>query len=576
MARLRRDEAGLTLTETMVALGVMFVTLFSLAYTASISYYDTALARQRQSATGLANQAMEEIRALPFDTVKKGLSSNDTTIGTDSDIVTCGVNRCYGGEQIPLTGYTAGTSIKPLVNHETSSRVGPTTYTVRTYVTYCTAAPTCSAASSNTFRATVLVSCTAAEGAGTSHRVTLQTILYSPSGCLSTATHPFAAPCQPFLYGNAAAGQASIHITGPIQSLSYGQADLWVPWEASDAQIEQIATVQGTASTSGVELDAQAAGQTTASSGADNDPGTPGQTYNSQTVTGPASSTAAVSGGQNSLTLTSSGGDGATTVTTTAAALGQSPACTNPAGQAQTDLYPCGGSTASQGGSMSASAVLNSTGENLGSATLASLAQPVSPPVPNRAFTNRDVPTGTDGLIHAEASRALGTLTLAGLPAGLAPAQVPSGWAGYLVRVTGFTDSVTAEAGVSTAAPAVTAAGTIQYWNGTGYTNLSVAPGAGATIPVSAVHIAYTGIGGPLNIDIVATLSTGGTTTSDSCSTPCSVPRTLASAASQSPVVGDIVYTVTSGGAQLCNLDIKVDLGGLTAKASYTPAPQAQ
>src|SRR6266545_5670307 len=133
MARLRRDEAGLTLTETMVALGVMFVTLFSLAYTASISYYDTALARQRQSATGLANQAMEEIRALPFDTVKKGLSSNDTTIGTDSDIVTCGVNRCYGGEQIPLTGYTAGTSIKPLVNHETSSRVGPTTYTVRTY-----------------------------------------------------------------------------------------------------------------------------------------------------------------------------------------------------------------------------------------------------------------------------------------------------------------------------------------------------------------------------------------------------------------------------------------------------------
>ncbi|MDP9342460.1 MAG: hypothetical protein M3Q23_10290 [Actinomycetota bacterium] len=572
---MERDEAGLTLTETMMALGVMFVTLFSLAYTATISYYDTALARQRQSATGLADQAIEQIRALPFDTVKKGLSSNDPTVATDPDITLCGVNKCYGGERIPLTGYAAGTVIKPLVSHQTTSRVGPTTYTVLVYVTYCTAAPTCSTQTSNTFRITTVVTWSAAERRGTSHRVQLQTILYSPSGCLSTATHPFAAPCQPFLYGNAASGQQSIDITGSIQSLSFGQADLWVPAEASDSQVEQIATVQGTSFTSGASIDDDSVGQATGSSGADNDPGTPGQLYNAQNVTGPAASTVSVSGGQNALSLTSSGADGAASVTTAAAAVAQSPSCTSPSGLAQTDGLPCGSSTSFQGGTLSATVTLNSTGSNLGTATLASLAAPVSPSTPNRAFTDLTQSTGTDGMIHAEASRTLGTLTLAGLPSGVPSGSVPTGWAGYLVRVTGFHDSVSAEAGVNSVAPTLSASGTVTYWNGSGYSTLTIAPGSPANISVPAVHIAYTDTSGPIAIDISASVTTGGTSTNDpaGCTNPCT--RTQSSAASASPIVGSITYAVTSGGAQICNLVVKVDLGTLAAKGTYSAAPQS-
>src|SRR2546426_2200630 len=96
-----RGEAGFTLIELMVAVGIMLVALLALAYTATIGFSDIALARQRQGASGLANQTMEQIRALPFDVLKKGLSNADLASGSDTKITACGVNYCYGGEQIP-------------------------------------------------------------------------------------------------------------------------------------------------------------------------------------------------------------------------------------------------------------------------------------------------------------------------------------------------------------------------------------------------------------------------------------------------------------------------------------------
>src|SRR6266542_1043590 len=97
-----RGEAGFTLVELMVAVGIMLVALLALAYTATIGFSDIALARQRQGATGLANQTMEQIRALPFDVLKKGLSNAELAGGGDPNIISgCGGTHCYGGELIP-------------------------------------------------------------------------------------------------------------------------------------------------------------------------------------------------------------------------------------------------------------------------------------------------------------------------------------------------------------------------------------------------------------------------------------------------------------------------------------------
>src|SRR5207247_11198162 len=104
-----RGEAGFTLIELMVAVGIMLVALLAMAYTATIGFSDIALARQRQGANGLADQAMEQIRGLPFDTIKKGLATWD--VGTDANIVTCGTLKGYKGltptETIPTGGHPA-------------------------------------------------------------------------------------------------------------------------------------------------------------------------------------------------------------------------------------------------------------------------------------------------------------------------------------------------------------------------------------------------------------------------------------------------------------------------------------
>src|SRR5438128_1451481 len=128
-----RSEGGFTLIELMVAVGIMLVALLALAYTATIGFSDIALARQRQVASGLANQTIEQMRALPFDVVKKGLGNTDLSSGSDPNITACGVNYCYGGEQIPRG---ANPNVVPLVPHTQTIVVGPTTYTVKAYVTY--------------------------------------------------------------------------------------------------------------------------------------------------------------------------------------------------------------------------------------------------------------------------------------------------------------------------------------------------------------------------------------------------------------------------------------------------------
>jgi hypothetical protein len=197
------------------------------------------------------------------------------------------------------------------------------------------------------------------------------------------------------------------------------------------------------------------------------------------------------------------------------------------------------------------------------------------------AYTNRDVApqassclfTNGDGCEHADASRSIGTVSLAGLPASL-PGGPPAGWAGYLVRVSNFADSVSAEAGVGTSAPTVATAGTISYWNGAGYSTLSLAPGPSVAIPVAPLTI-ITGGGPTFTVTISATLATGGTSTSSTimtCSpTPCPNNRSDATATSASPIIGTISYKVVRNATTVADVTLTVNLGQLEATSTYKP-----
>jgi type II secretory pathway pseudopilin PulG len=571
LLRFRRED-GFGLVEAMVALGVILASMLVMAWAGTASFTPTAVARERQAATGLADEAMEEIRALPFDTLKKGLDNTDLSTTTDPNIqANCPTSGdyCFLGEEIPR-GTNAG--VVPLVPHRRTVTVRGIAYTVSTYVTYYQ-----NDSSTNTFRLAAYVSWTSPETHRTSV-IQVQTIDNSPAGCLSTATHPFSAPCQPYLYGTVSHGQGEFTVTGSIQGISLDHATLWTTAVAANESLEQVSSVLSDVRSSGVELqliddDLQQVGRTTTSAGAENDPSQPQNDYQQATPANESSGSLTASGGNNSIVVTSSGGDsGITTSTTSSTYPSPSHPCADTAGVNQTDGLACANSAMKQGGTsspaMTAVLTLNSAG-SLGTATLASVARAPSSSI---AYVNRDTPSG-DGLVHAGATRALGTITLGGLPSGV---NAPMGWNGYLVRVTNFTDSVAADAGQNAPVPTVSTSGTISYWNGSGYSTMTPSTGAPVSIPVSPVHILYQqgGTGGPwVTVDVVPTLTTGGTGITDPAACQSACTRTQAKARSSSPVLGGITYTVSYAGAGLCDLDLSVDFGEILAKTNYTAAP---
>jgi prepilin-type N-terminal cleavage/methylation domain-containing protein len=582
------SEGGFTLIELMVAIGIILVALLAMAYVATIGFSDIALARQRQSANGLANETIEQVRALPFDTLKAGLANSD--IGADANITvnTCGIPPptlyCYGGERIP-TGNNPG--VVPLVPHQRSTVVGPTTYTVSTYVTYFNNDVT-----SNAFRITVLVNWTNPARRGVSTQVQTQTVAFSGEGCLSEATHPFAGPCQPFFYGNASAAQGRVEVTGEIADIEFESAKVLTTSESSNLQVEQISSTQGIAQASGATMKVlnqaeEISGTELETSGAENDPSAPGLDYESIALLGSGGSLQAVDGnGRNSITVANSAGDtGSSTSTTSASIVNPIYPCPL-TGLSENDYQPCGSSKSNQLGTMFTDLVLRKN-TDLGTARLMEI---LAPPAQGSSFTHRQLQAGEDGLVHAEVTRSLGTISVGGLPSGLDPAAVPAGWAGYFIRVSGYSDSVTAQTGTNTAAPVVTRSGTISYWNGGGYSSIAIVPGAAANIPVASVDIATLVGGKLLEVEVQGAVdfdclvwaagcpTTGGSSTNEtilSCSPACPNTRTAGTAKSNSPFVGDIHYTVVYDGEVLAHLTLHVDLGTITAQNNYQPAPAA-
>src|SRR5437867_2520139 len=132
-----KGQDGFGLIEVMVALGILFGTTLTMVTMAAAALGPTAVARQRQTATGLADQAMEEIRSLPFDSLKRGLDNTDLANTTDPNVVKNCNNvtgdYCYGTEKIP---HGTNVNVVPLVPHRQTTTVRGIVFTVSSYVTY--------------------------------------------------------------------------------------------------------------------------------------------------------------------------------------------------------------------------------------------------------------------------------------------------------------------------------------------------------------------------------------------------------------------------------------------------------
>ena len=429
------------------------------------------LARQKDAATGVANQVMEDARGLAYSKITTGLL--DTDLGGDSRIVSCsGVYRFIScsagtvkgsGEKIVYaTSASATNPTQPLIPHIGTITKNGVAYTWSIYDSQddsVTNAP---------YRLTVIVSWSAGRTTATKI-VQVQSLFWSPAGCRSLNLHPFAAPCQAFFASSATMPAANLDIAGTVNGTAFTDGDLYTPDVQSSGQVEQVSQVQGSVTRSSVSVTSggvtsTAGGTVAQTSAADNDPGSGGALYSrvrcpTDVSCNGGTVTSASGPGTTSLAFTAPGSESYETDSTTSASVTN--VCPPPTAIAETDAQPCGGSRAQQGGPLTALLTMNGFIPALGTATVAQIQAAASP---STAFINR-VAYGTsslctpistvDGCLESSATRNFGTINIGGLPSGM---SAPAGWSGaawngYFLSLVGYSDTASAAAGVSAPLP---------------------------------------------------------------------------------------------------------------------------
>jgi len=121
-------------------------------------------------------------------------------------------------------------------------------------------------------------------------------------------------------------------------------------------------------------------------------------------------------------------------------------------------------------------------------------------------------------------------------------------------------------------------AGTIQYWNGLGYTSVSIPTlAANVTIPTLSINNILLGT----NITLTGTIHPPSKTTSTAtvntaqepaCINPPGTCRTSSVAKSTGPSI-DVTMTVVVLGVTILDVAISVNTGTIQAKSTYTPTP---
>lgn len=593
-ARLHSDERGFSLLESVIAITIIFGSLITLAMSASSGFRYVAIGREEQAANQIANQLMEEVRGLAFTKVSQGLQTSD--LGTDPNIVTgCGgdasgvyrLESC-SGERIVSTNFDCPTrptdcSVPLVPNNGTIGEADgyPVDYTWRSYVTNNCTSATGGCAEVDPYRVRIIVEWTGpGAGAAGLQRVTTESLFHSPRGCGSAQTHPFAAPCQPFFYGQALAPAGRMTVNGTVSGVDFSSGVITTTGVDSTMQVEQVSSVAGSWTQTGTELTTSAGvtlgGATTSrSTAADSDPSgtTPGYSATPSGALGTASNQFA-SGNGSFVQVQNPANDTGQAISATQA--GGADVCppSPPAPPVETDLQPCGGAMALQAaGTARVVGHFHGFASDLGDANLVSIGIPTAH---TTAFSDRIPVTGVNGNVRSTATRTFGTVRIGGLPDLV---LAPVGWLGFFVQLSGYTDTIQATAGTNAAAPTATiGGGTLSYWNGTGYSSVSLS--STPTYALSGLQLDHTTLtldGHTVQIRIEA-LTLEMESVPAVSSTPSgsgSIVRNEAKGTIGSPVLGDFTYEIWVDGAQVVDLTITPSLGTLNAKSTYQPPPSA-
>ena len=590
--RLNSTDEGFTLVELSVAMFVTLLVVAALAAAFLSSIKGIALAKQRQAATGLATATMEQFRAIDYATLSSGMTCSD--VSSDSRITlsggcTAGVTGTFapgfGGISEPVVLQTSGPTAAPLNPHKSTKAIENVTYTIASYVTSPTVA-------SQSFNVTVIVSWSSSVTRVTK-QIVQRSVAFSPSRCLSSATHPYAGACQAEFNGDAGLSKAGMTVVNADDGVSpipgFGTlTKLDLDWAnlSSTMNAEQITTLTGLAGATGVTMTSAgiptATGNVSATTSADSDPASASGGISTATLSQGSTSTLYAFGTGGTLgmnpTTTDSGSLDARTSSTVGSCLDASNAALVATG------LPCAwGSTQPSGSASQLTLNLPNSAPNW---TLASYGPSSSAARSTVARIGTSGGTAcptttTPGCITSQASRALGTVTLGGLPTAQAGDTAPTGWGGSMISVSGLTESAYAEAGPGHRNPTFTrSAGTVSYYDASTGTIKTVPSFTTRTSDFTADLGTATGTyfkgSHTTVVKLSGTLTAGSVTpTAPSISIPdatCKSSSCAYSATTPSALTATLVYDISIDGAQVTRFAVKIDLGALVARASYKAA----
>ncbi|HEX6400800.1 MAG TPA: hypothetical protein VF108_10095 [Actinomycetota bacterium] len=576
-------ERGFTILETVIAMTIVFASLTALAYTATIAFRYSGYGRDRIQATGLANRIMEDIRGLAYTKITGGIPS--TELGADPRIVSCSGEFRFescAGEEIVSSTFAAGYDAEWLVPHTGTVSVGNLDVTYSTYVTNDdpTATP---------YRVTVIIAWSSgAIAAAPNNFVRLQSLFWSPDGCVNSTTHPFAAPCQPYFYGQTDVPQARLDVTGQLYdfSIDFDSLAVTLPGISATAQEEQTTELNVGTTLSGLQIvdsaGTESEGSTHTTAHGDSTVETADGTTDGGSTTNPTTYSveriATGSGTEVGVRATVASGDTEARAVSVDAA-GVDPYDCPTTGTAETDLLPCSGGKGKQGGLVTVQVLHTALLSAVGPANLLRIA---APSTDSTASIDRDAAgTNEDGVIDVRAGRTLGTVQLGGFPTSgmTAPAGMSTtatNDSNYCVRLVGYQDSVQAIAGESSSTdPSATiTAGTFYYYNGTGFSNKA---STDSTLDTLTVTCSKTQVVGLSTVTWRVTVASGGishtTTTTSETNDPTDGNIRWDAQASTQPIEITVRYEFIVDGVTQINLSATFDPGDLFAHGIYEPPP---
>ncbi len=546
-------------------------------------------AKQRQQATALATQTLEQLRALPYDLIVSGI--NQTTTEFASDI------RIIDKESTPRLA-PAGSSINeelvlnstgttaPLSPHMQVMTIENTTYTIATYITQ---ADTEQPAYNLTVIVTYGVNSTDAQNS-----VIERSTSYSPTGCLSTSTHPFSGPCQPSFSAQAGITAGSISLvpaggeegadTQLLEDFGVDSASLDLPMLSSSMTVEQTSRVSALAQTTGVRTsvagtEASKGGLSQVAEG-DTDPSSEvgeAETFAiAPTDPGVLSPTAGTAG---SITLTpSTADDGSGSASVSGGSSCQAP----PSGSLVPGSQPCGSATVATGGSPSSmSLTLAGLPRTLPAFNLAEVSASGST---SRSLVGQFVSStsfcsgSSPNCAVASVSRTLGEVKVGGLPDTTTGDTGPTGF-DQVVRVNGLVDQAVAESGIGAREPSASRTGSLEFWDSdTGtYSTVSLNQTRNVSGSVSRTYASNDDQGVRIDIDYVIAVQPPQESQDTSCT--AAGTRCTTEVTSAPTVRADLRYRVFevdgSESTNVTSFAVLVDLGGILSQTSYGANPDA-